>query len=338
MAQSRPVAEWRALAREVVIDVLEKRHAVTHRELEAVASDFTWDIHICPAAINPHHLTHAVIELIADGIVEVTQATTRGGKNSAGLQLNTLAFTRSHKPRGRRSIDDAAARKRILTARHQGWSTRGGRGNLGLIGSAGETAMAQALHDAKRFANIQANVTTLLGTPLVGEIDLACVHVDDEMKAILVLIEVKNTREWYYDVEATNTTTGAVNRFLRKAAHLQHHHPNINIAPLFVARKAHATLIDLGNEHGFLVASTRDQLVKSDNEITLENFSEVRDELYRDIALDKDTTNFHRGIAAKMIPKSVSDTASTWQENHIEYLHPADRKQTPSQPYDVLEF
>lgn len=89
-----------------------------------------------------------------------------------------------------------------------------------------------------------------------------------------------------------------------------------------MARRAHDTLVKLGKEHGFLVASTSSQLVKSDNELTSEAFAEVRDELgYADMLLDRETTNYHRGIASKMIPKHVTEASEIWRRHYTQYLN-----------------
>ncbi|MEQ1698591.1 MAG: hypothetical protein ABMA25_00695, partial [Ilumatobacteraceae bacterium] len=309
-------AEWIDLAREVTIDVLQTEHAVTARELEARAGDRTWNPSVCPSPIQPHLLTTAVQELVAEGIIQRTTETTRGGNNNQGVEVTTLSLA---SPPSKRAVEAAAARKRILTSRHNGWATRN------LIGRPGEEAMVQALHEAGCFAAIQQNITEMFGARLVGEIDCSCVHVDttDGLTPVLILGEVKNTREWYYD-DSINEGN-ALRRLLRKAAALQWSNPNVLIAPLFILRHGHQTLVRTGERDGFMVASTHVQLIKSDTKLDKANFEEVRDELgYLDMRLDVGTTNYHRGIAKKMIPNNARATAERWADGHRRYLNNSD--------------
>jgi hypothetical protein len=314
----RTAAEWHQLARAVVLDVLADHHAVTTRELEARAADYTWKPTVCPAPVQPHLLTTAVQELVADGHIQRTTATTRGGNDNQGVEVTTLSLTTP--TTNKRTVEATAARKRLLTARHNGWASQ-----RNLIGPAGEEAMTAALHDAKIYAAIQPNVTELFGQKLVGEVDCSCVHVDTttDLTPVLILTEIKNTREWYYD--DTIEPGGPLRRLLRKAAALQHANPHMMIAPLFVVRRAHATLVRAGNDNGFMVASVYEQLITSDSKLTPEAFAEVRTELgYGDLRLDAGTTRYHAGIAKKMIPKTARPTAERWRTTHAQYLEADD--------------
>ena len=139
-----------------------------------------------------------------------------------------------------------------------------------------------------------------------------------------MLIEVKNTRQWYYDDEV-NDPRDAVRRFLRKAAKVQAERPGALVCPVFVARRAQQTLIRAGHETGFLVASTDAQVALVDHEMerSRASFAEVRDELgYLDMRQLRagQTTNFHRGIASKHIPKNARAAAERWQAAHHRYL------------------
>jgi AcrR family transcriptional regulator len=98
------------------------------------------------------------------------------------------------------AAQDAAQRKRLLTARHNGWSRRGGAGR-GLIGRAGEDALADALRSPRSLLTRPTGSTTeVLGVDLsgLGEIDNSAFYIDDadpaDPQMVTVVFEVKNTR------------------------------------------------------------------------------------------------------------------------------------------------
>lgn len=228
--------------------------------------------------------------------------------------------------RGRkRKIEDAAARKRLLTARHNGWSERGGRGR-GLLGAAGENALASALAHPGPVVNASGSTTTVLGVDLnvagLGEIDNTAWLIDhsnaSKPELILVLFEAKNTRQWYYAHDPD------VVLFLTKAAVVQAANPAQLVMPVFVCRQVHFTLWELGEHHGFLPVTVENQLVLPDHEVTPERFAEVRDGLYADLVLGDKPTNRHIGAVTKAIPKYARHRADLWRQNHGLYLpaHP----------------
>ena len=228
---------------------------------------------------------------------------------------------------GTREVQEAAARKRLLAARHDGWARRGGNGS-GLIGAAGERATEYAARLTGLYAPIQTSVSEVLGVDLadLGEVDLVLgmydVTLPNDPRAITVMIEVKNTRSWYYDDEVA--PGGQVHRFLRKAARVQAHRPGAWICPVFIARRAHMTLVHAGDDIGLVVASSQRQVVLSDHEMERRPgaFEEVRDELgYSDLRkLDGPmTTNYHRGILAKHIPNNARAYAERWRDHFLGY-------------------
>ena len=231
-----------------------------------------------------------------------------------------------------------AARKRLLTARHDGWARRGGAGR-GLIGAAGEIAMRHALDATGRFAPLHHSVTTVLGIDLAtyGEVDFVCGYYDtsdeEDPVAVTVIIEVKNTRGWHYASDTDDAKPGLhreegeLRRFLRKAAIVQEQRPHALICPVVIVRKANITLVRLGQSAGFLVASTEAQVVLADHAImeASHHFDEVRNELgYHDLRLldppARVTTNYHRGIASKHIPSNARAAAEDWASNYSDWL------------------
>jgi len=307
---------WREHAPLVVLDLLATHHAVTVAEMECRAADHVSNPAVCPWPIQPHHLTNARQELYANGDI-----------------IPTTAFTRSHPVpittwslpvrRGlARVIEDTAARKRLLTARHNGWSERGGAGR-GLIGAAGEEAMAAALAEPDcPLTRVTGSTREALGLDLdatgLGEVDNSGFVVDQTDRGapglIYVMFEVKNTRSWFY------ADDDDVLRFLAKAAFVQHHRPDQLIFPVFVCRRVHWTLWDRGEAHGFLPARVENQLVLADHELTPDAFAEVRDELFEDMLLGARPTNRHLGIARTAVQKYAPIYARRWQEHYVNYL------------------
>lgn len=326
MAGKRTVAEWEALAVDVLLDMLHEHLAVTVSEMEARASDRTWNRDICPRPINPHHLGTARQALLIGGQIVPSIARTRGGGSTPGIDVTTWSL--AHIARTR-AVATEAARKRLLTARHDGWARRGGA-RRGLIGAAGEEAMHQALLHAGCYANVRHSTHDALGVDLrkLGEVDLTAGLYDDSDPAtpvaITLMVEVKNTRHWHYD-DSARDTDGDLRRFLRKAATVQKARPGALVCPVVVVRKAQQTLIDFGIQAGFVVASTERQLVLPDHDILRapEHFDQVRDELgYADLRLLErgQSTTYHRGIATKHIPKNARASATLWQSTHAAFL------------------
>jgi hypothetical protein len=215
--------------------------------------------------------------------------------------------------------DDAAQRKRLLTARHNGWSQRGGNG-LGLIGRAGENALDQALrHPDCPLQGPLGSTRTLLDVELLGEIDNHGYLVDltdpSDPTAITVMFEVKNRRQHYYAADA------AVLRFLANAAHLQHERPDRLIFPVFVCRRYQYTLWNHGKQHGYLPVTVANQLVLGDHELDQASLEEVRTGLgYSDLRLGDTPTNRHLGMARTSLRKYGRERAEQWRVSYRQFL------------------
>lgn len=304
--------------------MLDDHGAVTVSEMEARASDRTYDSHVFPAKIDPHHFVWAREALQGVEGVEIVPTTER---TRSGRSVTTWSTIENH---GRKAVGRIAGRKRLLTDRHAGWGQRGGGGH-GLLGAAGEGAMVKAFREAEIYAGIQHSVTSILGVDVtdLGEVDIVSGLYDtsnpNDPAAITVMTEVKNTRSWFYDSTVTEDD-GELRKFLRKAARVQAARPDALICPVFVLRCAQYTLIAAGNDHGFLTASVQNQLVLQDHDISRNptHFDEVRDELgYADLRLittAETSTPFHRGIATKHIPKNARATALRWRDTHTQFL------------------
>lgn len=305
-------AVWDDAARQVLLAMLEKHLAMTVSEIEARGSDRTWDPQIWPWPIDPHHFTNARAALLAAGKIEPTSLPTRSHPDPI--------ITWSRPPvRGLlRSTAASAARKRLLTARHAGWAHRGGAGR-GLIGRAGEDAVHTAMTEpASQLTRVSGSTGELLGVQLLGELDNSAFYVDTAggtPTAITVMVEVKNTRAWYYADHED------VLRVLAKAADLQLQRPGVLILPLFICRRVQFTLWELGKSHGFLPARVEQQLVLPDSELDQAVLNEVVDGLgFKDLRLGGAPTARHRGIFTAAVPRFARSYAERWRDSYHLYL------------------
>lgn len=100
------------MARDAILDLLRTEHAALWSEAQAKIGDTRW--RSVPTRIDPHHLTTARAQLIANRrIVSLTEKT-RGGHEISVLHL---ADTRGIST----AIEKAAARKRSLAATFNSW-------------------------------------------------------------------------------------------------------------------------------------------------------------------------------------------------------------------------
>lgn len=308
---------WLEAACAVLLNVLDEQYAVTSTELEARASDRVWRPEICPYPINPHHFVNARRHLQGIGTIEPTAAPTTSHPDPI------LTWSRPATYGLGRKIRSAASRKRLLTARHNGWASRGGAG-IGLIGRAGEEALDAALrHPESVLTGVTGSTRDILGID-PGEVDNSAYFIDTSDKGtpklVVVMFEVKNTRQWYY-TDSAESATADVGRFLSKAAQVQAERPDQAILPVFVGRKIHPKLWEVGEEHGFLPTWVDQQLVLPDYELTQEVLDEVRHDLgYDDLFLGSEPRHRHLGLVKKAIPTRASAYAERWKKHHRRYL------------------
>lgn len=178
--------------------------------------------------------------------------------------------------------------------------------------------MATAMAEAPDISHVSGSTTSLLGVPLLGELDNSGFYVDTTGPTpapITLAVEVKNTRSWYY------ADDDAVLRFLAKAADLQRARPDVLILPVFICRQYQYKLWELGEQHGFLPAKVVNQLVLPDTDLDQGSLNEVTGELgYGDLRLGNNPTNRHHGIFKTSIPKNARTYAQRWRLNHVYYL------------------
>ena len=297
--------EWIALAREVIVEILDDQLAVTPREIEARAANNTW-----PSAgglrFDPDILTEARRELADEGLIHGTSQPTRGGR-----AIET--WSRSDTKGKSTAVDRAAARKRLLTTRHISWSEGNPRNPKGLIGRAGEDVLHSLLSASDPYTNIQGDSEHVLDTPLVGgSVDAACFITVDSAghpDAMTAIMEIKNQRQWYY------RSNPALHRFLAKAAHLQIANPDSSLVPVFISCWRHNSTFQLARLLGFYAIAYRVQYVLDRAEIDPKLFSEVVTELgYDDLRRGTEPNTSFRHALQISLPRDARAIADRWSE------------------------
>jgi hypothetical protein len=114
------------LARQAVLDLLDREHAAIWLEIEAKLADRPHPL--LPGSFNPHHFTNVRRVMTQLQRIEQIAAVTRGGRSVA-----VLAIRDRH---GRQTVfQRAVARKRLLQASYLGWSATSGRGANPIAGA-----------------------------------------------------------------------------------------------------------------------------------------------------------------------------------------------------------
>lgn len=270
------VAGWRALARDVLLDMLGTEHAMVWREVEAKASETVWPG--AGRAINPHHFTWARQQLEGK-LIEAPKAATRGGRPIEVLHLKD--------PDARRiatKVNRVSGRKRLLYGRYLGWTTSTKAYPQGFIGQAGEQVLRATLDDLASEGFVPAGegprhreVAHLLGVRIPGAVDAAShLTVTDRHglpRVVTVVFEEKNVRHWLY-ADSRETYQA-----LHKAALLQREHPDQLILPVTVSRRRQWTQFTMGQDLGFYSVQTRAHFLPQLTRIADAGVEEVRMEL-----------------------------------------------------------
>ena len=165
----REPAEYVALGRLAIVELLEVHHAASWLEVEARVADEE-----CPGLgtpVNPHHLSDARRQLLGRGVVTELTATSRGGRRVPVVALTKKASATV--------VQRAAARKRLLLARYFGWA-QGTPSRPGIIGPAAEQVTHASLIEAAPYGYRLANptgrgVAEFLGVRLRGPLDNAAI-------------------------------------------------------------------------------------------------------------------------------------------------------------------
>ena len=120
----RSEEEYNDAARVAILALLEREHAVTIPEMEARLADRTYDPHVFPDPIDPHHLVNGRNALLDEGAVETTTAVTRSIDDSgAPHHVTTWSLPRTY---GRKTIIDRTAERKRAADRVDGCPGDGG--------------------------------------------------------------------------------------------------------------------------------------------------------------------------------------------------------------------
>lgn len=263
--------QWIALARLEIPKMLEDQHAVVKPELIARLSELYFPNE--KGNLDQHVIGQALNQLVRAGTVSRKALLTRGGRRP----IETFSFA-NEEGRGT-AIAAAAGRKRLLYGRYLGWAEGTERHPQGVIGSAGERAVREAVLAAGTLTpgTVGAGeVKNILNTELPGPADSGG-HIigrepnGDPGEIVTVLIEVKNIREWVYPRHEK------LYQVLYKGALLQRARPDRNVLPVLVCRAAAKTTFYMARRLGFFVIAMRSQyLIPTD----ADGIDEVRNELH----------------------------------------------------------
>jgi hypothetical protein len=126
--------------KQAILELLDQEHACTWQEIQAKVADRPRREDL--PAVDPHHLTTARRELTAERRIGESVDSYRN-RDIAVLHRYDLS-------RRKTAFDQAAARKRRLTARYLGWARSTVEHPAGLIGAGGEGVVHASLLRAAR--------------------------------------------------------------------------------------------------------------------------------------------------------------------------------------------
>ena len=298
------MTDWDGLARVAITEMLERELAVTAREIEARAANEPWPS--IGQSVDPDILTGIRNELSNDGVLDSVTARTRGAPQP--IQTWHLAGAR----RQNTQIARAAARKRLLTARHASWARPTARHPKGLIGRAGEEALWNQVTATDGFSHLVRDVEHLADRTIDGgSVDIAGYLVAEQPEGpqvLTVLMEMKNQRQWFYAADAD------LHRFLYKAADYQARAPDALVLPVFVSSRRANEALDLAQVLGFYMVRYQAQYVLDHSDVDTRLFREVYEELgYRDLV--RGTTpnvGIRRGIGESLVKNALA-VAKRWR-------------------------
>jgi len=311
---SRSPEQWRALAAQRLLGLLDAEGAVTKPEMEAKLSEEAVGLRPVASAqlVNPHHLTTARARLLAAGEIVRNSDATRGGRPVATF-LRASATKQDLR---------AAGRKRLLHARFLSWSSSSAewKGAPPIPAALERVIHASLLEAAPHGYRLVrpggGDVTELLGRPVVGgSLDNAAfytpLHDGLPRPPVTVVIEAKNLREWVYP------HTQELDQVLSKAAQLSVDFPGAWILPVLVCRRMHYTTTRMAKQMGFHGIETRRQYVRP--VVAVEGDSRRRfDEVVAELGYDLQP---HEGAVPQMVqqfvttvPKRVDEATRRWRE------------------------
>lgn len=258
-------SEWHDLAREKIESEIKKSHALLLTEAVARLSPEAGPYWSSKQAIEPHIVNQTVDEMLHDGTLSKTYETSRGRrpievlvpKNQKGIQT---AVTR------------AAATKRSLYSTYESWAIGNASRPHGRLGPAGEQIADASIRATNLVLPLPPeNRRNYRGHTLDGPVDwIGVTHDDTHTTAGVVLVEVKNIRQWIYPQHIE------VFQLLSKAASLQLALPELNLVPILICRRANRRIFAMSKHLGFYTIAMAKQPVGKLNEDEHQRMLQVR--------------------------------------------------------------
>jgi hypothetical protein len=272
------------LGKRAITELLAAEHAAAWREIEAKIADTPWPG--IGTHIDPHHLGTARYQLLREGaIADTAPAATRGGRATSVVYPTDIRLRIT-------ATNRAVQRKRLLLGRYLGWA-QGTLARPGIIGPAAERVAQASLRAVAPYGYVLVpptggNAKSFLGDPVpIGPLDAAAICTPYDAAAdvagdpIAAPIEVKNLREWLYP------WSQELYQLLDKAARIQHAHPDRQMVPVLICRKAHLTTFRMARDLGFFVIDTGRQFIAES--VDEDKLQEVRIELgFTDLVATED--------------------------------------------------
>ena len=296
---------WVTLAEERVHDLVNTGLAAPHVEIEARLWDTGWKPPGEAATVRffPHILSEALNNLTSNGNIKLVSHGTKGG-------VIADLYVPSDIARRATSVAAATRRKAMLYARFNRLSST--------FGPAGESVVRASLHDASHLGYFPitegfGEIRKIGSLTLPGALDSGAwtLFPDPDRgiptKPLALLVEVKNRRLTLYPRHPE------VHQLLLKAALTQQEHPDLNVVPLLICRRAHDRLFWMAKDLGFLVHATRAQYL-SPKKTTISLVEEVRIELgLADLrVVTRDSAPRIINLFAETVPASGPATAKRW--------------------------
>lgn len=129
-------------------------------------------------------------------------------------------------------------------------------------------------------------------------------------RAILMPIEVRNTREWLMP------HSRGPYQLLMKATRIQVTQPGVPMVPLFVCRRAHPQLVAMGRDLGFIVIESRREFIESSVAETA--VAEVRSTLgLTDLTRTDGPDRLMVSRLEEIVPTMAAPLVSRWQRTAL---------------------
>jgi hypothetical protein len=301
--------QWRTLAARGIQELLAVDGAATQPGMEAKLSDSVFPGFT--RHVDPHHLTTARFRLLRAGVIEKLDEQTRGGGT-----VGTYVLAGPSK-----AVQRKAGRKRLLHQRYLSWSRDHTKWGAAPIPAALERVVHSSLVRAAPFGYLLlrpeggGEVTRIAGAAVPGgRIDNAAFFTGLTSRGLpektaLIAIEAKNVRQWIYP------QTQELYQLLDKSAKLHIAHPDLDVLPVLVCRRAHYLTTKMAQHVGFHVIQTRRQYIRpavAANADDRRKFEELNVELSYGLDLNEGPVDQMAAHFTKTIPSRSQEAVARW--------------------------